>query len=86
INLHFTEEMLNQKFAKQRAIQLKYDPVHQAKLKRKDIEKRRAEAEQNMDEEEVARCDDELQALENGAANGGTKIAPKVKAKDQASP
>ncbi|KAM3425333.1 RNA polymerase-associated protein RTF1 [Cercospora zeina] len=86
INLHFTEDMLNQKFAKQRAIQLKHDPAHQAKLKRKDIEKRRAEAEQNMDEKELARCDAELQALENGAANGGTKIAPKVKAKDQASP
>ena len=86
IDIQFTEDMLNQKFSKQRAIQLKYDPVHQAKQKRKDIQRRRAEAEQNMDEEEIARCDAELEALENGAANGGPKIAPKVKAKDHASP
>lgn len=86
LDMQFTEEMLNQKFSKQRAIQLKYDPVHQAKLKRKDIQRRRAEAEQNMDEEEMARCDAELEALENGAANGGPKTAPKVKAKDHASP
>ncbi|KAI5359557.1 putative Plus-3 domain, Plus3-like superfamily protein [Septoria linicola] len=86
LNITFTEEKLNQKFAKQREIQMKYDPVHQAKQKRKDIQRRRAEAEQNSDEEEIARCDAELEALENGAVNGGPKIVAKVKAKDHASP
>lgn len=73
----FTEQTLQEKFAKQRAMEHKYDPANLAKQKRKDIETRRAEAEQNGDEEEVARCEAELQALNNSAsnANGAVKIS-----------
>lgn len=73
LNQHFTEETLQQKFAKQRAMELKYDPVHAARQKRKEISRRREEAEANGDEEEVARCDAELEALDNAAANGVVK-------------
>ncbi|KXT13552.1 hypothetical protein AC579_1403 [Pseudocercospora musae] len=74
----FTEQSLQEKFAKQRAIQLKYDPVHQAREKRKNIERRRAEAEEAQDEEEVARCDAELEALDNGSANGISAVKAKA--------
>lgn len=76
LDLKFTEETLQKKFAKQRAMEHKYDPVHVAKQKRKDIHARRVEAEQNGDEEEIARCDAELEALDNSAsnANGAVKI------------
>lgn len=78
LNQKFTEETLQEKFAKQRAMELKYDPVHIAKEKRKDINKRRAEAVENEDDEEVARCDAELEALDNSSsnANGAVKIKP----------
>ncbi|KAK4503491.1 hypothetical protein PRZ48_004406 [Zasmidium cellare] len=77
INQKFTEETLQAKFTKQKAMQQKYNPAHIAKQKRIDINKRRAEAEENGDEEEVARCDAELQALDNSAsnANGAVKIS-----------
>ncbi|KAF2169097.1 hypothetical protein M409DRAFT_64883 [Zasmidium cellare ATCC 36951] len=77
IDQKFTEQTLQEKFAKQRAMEQKYNPAHIAKQKRSDIQKRRAEAEDNGDEEEVARCDAELQALENSAsnANGAVKIS-----------
>lgn len=70
LNQHFTEETLQLKFAKQRAMELKYDPVHAARQKRKDISRRREEAEANGDGEEIARCDAELDILDNAAANG----------------
>lgn len=76
LNQHFTEETLQQKFAKQRAMELKYDPVHAARQKRKDIHRRRDEAEANGDDEEIARCDAELEALDNAAANGAAKPKP----------
>lgn len=72
INTNFTEETLQQKFAKQRAVELKHDPVHMAKQKRRDIARRRAEAEQNGDEEEIQRCDEELEALDS-TSNGTVK-------------
>lgn len=73
LNQHFTEESLQQKFAKQRAMELKYDPIHAARQKRKDINRRREDAEANGDEEEIVRCDAELEALDNAAANGAAK-------------
>lgn len=85
IDTKFNEQLLNQKFAKQRAIELKYDPVHQAKLKRKDLKTRRAEAEQNGDEEEVARLDAKLEELDNQAANGTPSVV-KVKSSATSSP
>lgn len=86
LQTQFTEETLQDKFAKQRAIQLKYDPVHQARQKRKDLEKRRIEAEEAQNEEEVARCDAELEDLDNGTANGISAVKVKsspVKPVDQ---
>lgn len=78
LNQKFTEDSLQIKFAKQRAMELKFDPAHIARQKRKDIAKRRADAEQNGDEEEIARCDSELEALDNSAANtnGAVKAKP----------
>lgn len=78
LNQKFTEDSLQIKFAKQRAMELKFDPVHIAKQKRKDIAKRRAGAEQNGDEEEIARCDSELEALDNSTTNmnGAVKAKP----------
>lgn len=73
LNQHFTEETLQQKFANQRAMELKYDPVHAARQKRKDIHRRREDAEANGDDEEIARCNAELEALDNAAANGAVK-------------
>jgi RNA polymerase-associated protein RTF1 len=78
LNTKFTDELLSQKFAKQRNIALKYDPVHQANIKRKEIQKRRAEAEQQMDEEEIARCDAKLEDLDNEAANGISAVKAKI--------
>ncbi|EME46312.1 hypothetical protein DOTSEDRAFT_70340 [Dothistroma septosporum NZE10] len=80
LNQKFTEDSLQIKFAKQRAMELKFDPVHIVKQKRKDIAKRRAEAKQIGDEEEIARCDSELEALDNSAAstNGAAKVKPAI--------
>ncbi|CAK3943634.1 RNA polymerase-associated RTF1 [Lecanosticta acicola] len=77
LNTQFTEETLQQKFANQRAMELKHDPVHVAKQKRKGIARRRAEAEQNGDEEEIQRCDEELEALDNSASNMNGAVKPK---------
>lgn len=70
LNTQFTEDSLQQKLSKRDAMQKKYDPVHAAKQKRNAINIRRKEAEANGDEEELARCDAELEALDNAAANG----------------
>ena len=83
LNQRFTEETLQLKFAKQRAMELKHDPVHSAKVKRDAIKKRQLEAEENGDLDEIARCDSELAALENSLANAngayGAKLNPAKK-------
>lgn len=78
LNQNFTEETLQIKFAKQRAMEQKYDPIHIAKQKRKDITKRRYEAELSGDQEEVARCDSELEALDNAGSSMNGASKPKL--------
>lgn len=68
LHTNFTEETLQLKFNKQRAMQLKHDPVHMARVKREAIEKRRVEARESGDTEELEKCDAELTALMNGTA------------------
>lgn len=72
LNPVWTEQVLQEKFAKQRAMQKRLDPSNAAKAKRDEIMKRKAEAEDTGDEEELARCDAELAALENSTTNGST--------------
>jgi RNA polymerase-associated protein RTF1 len=68
LNTDWTDEMLSKKFAKQREMQAKHDPVNVARTKRQAIEKRKAQAEESGDAEEVMRCDAELAALENNSS------------------
>lgn len=69
LNPDWTETVLQTKFAKQRAMEKRLDPANIAKAKHEAILKRKADAEETNDEEELARCDAELAALEN-TANG----------------
>lgn len=87
-NTSFTEDSLQQKFAKQRAIELKYDPANAARLKREAIEKRRAAAELDNDLDELAKCDSELAALENSgpASNGSTTTSAATAIRPKPSP
>lgn len=78
LNQNFTEETLQIKFAKQRAMEQKYDPVHIAKQKRRDVTKRRHEAELAGDAEEVLRCDAELEALDNTGSSVNGSGKPKL--------
>lgn len=70
LNPAWTEDVLQQKFSKQRAMQKRLDPSNAAKSKRDAIMTRKAEAEDTGDEEEIARCDAELAALDNSNTNG----------------
>lgn len=51
----------------------KYDPANAANLQREKINKRRAEAQDDDDMDEVAKCDAELAALENQKLNGSSQ-------------
>lgn len=73
----WSEEDINAKLRNRSAMQRKLDPANVAKSKRAAVEQRRAKAEEECDEEELAKCDAELAALENNAMNGNTAIRPK---------
>ena len=80
LNVEWTDSVLQGKFARQRAMERKVDPANAAKVKREAILKRRNEAEDQGDEEEVRRCEAELAGLENNAMNGNGESAA-IKAK-----
>ncbi|KAK5120627.1 hypothetical protein LTR85_005985 [Meristemomyces frigidus] len=67
LNTEWTDELLSKKFANQRAMERKHDPANAARLKREKIVKRKMEAEEGGDAEEIMRCDAELAALENSS-------------------
>jgi len=69
LNMKWSEEQISAKIAKQRAMERKYDPANASRLKREKINKRRLEAEESGDADEVMKCDAELAALDNGMAN-----------------
>ena len=77
LNIKWDDAAVNTKFAKMAAMQKKVDPANIAKAKRDAIELRKAKAEEDKDEEELAKCEAELAALENIAPNGGSAIKPK---------
>lgn len=70
LNMQWTEEQISAKINKQRSMERKYDPANIARTKRESVNKRRIEAEQADDVDEVLKCDAELAALENNSANG----------------
>lgn len=78
--IDWTDEKLSQKFAKQKAMQIRCDPANVAKIKREKIEKKMADAQETGDAEEVVRCEAELVALTNSSANAngtnGVKAPP----------
>lgn len=79
LNVQWTEEVVNKKFANMAAMQKRTDPANIAKAKRKGIEERKAKAEEEGDEAEVAKCEDELAAMDSKeeALNGhATKPKP----------
>ncbi|GAB1740210.1 hypothetical protein NU219Hw_g5326t1 [Hortaea werneckii] len=69
LNTQWDDNTLSLKFAKQKAMAIRCDPANAAKIKLEKIQKRKADAEEAGDEEEVARCEAELAALENSSAN-----------------
>ena len=80
LNVQWTDPVLAGKFARQKEMERRTDPANAAKAKREGIEKRKAEAENNNDSEEAARCDAELAALDlnASAANGSVTAAAAV--------
>ncbi|KAK3679019.1 RNA polymerase-associated protein rtf1 [Recurvomyces mirabilis] len=72
LNINWTDEMIGKKLANQRTMEKKFDPANQARVKREKIHKRKLEAEESGDADEVVRCDAELAALENNAQNSST--------------
>ena len=81
LNINWTEEMLQKKFSKQRAMERKLDPANVMKTKRDAILMRKAAAEESEDLEEVSRCEAELAALANQAASNGVNGMSAMKAK-----
>jgi hypothetical protein len=71
LNHNWTDDDIQSKISKQRAMEKKYDPANAANLQREKINKRRSIAQEEDDAEEVAKCDAELAALENLKLNGG---------------
>lgn len=69
LNTQWDDNTLSLKFAKQKAMAIRCDPANAAKIKLEKIQKRKADAEEAGDDEEVARCEAELAALENSSAN-----------------
>lgn len=67
LNITWTDDLLSKKFANQRAMAHKHDPANAARLKRERIAKRKLEAEESGDADEIMRCDAELAALENSS-------------------
>lgn len=79
LNIEWTDARLTEKFAKQRAMQRKYDPAHIARQKTEALTRRRLDAETSGDMDEVARCDAELAALANSGVstvNGALRSSP----------
>lgn len=70
LNRQWTEDDIQNKINKQRAMADKYSPANQAKLQMEKLTKRRTIAEEEGDDEEVARCDAEIATLQNGQSNG----------------
>lgn len=77
LNVQWTEGAINAKFAKISAMQKKLDPANIAKAKREAVEQRKAKAEEDGDEEELAKCEAELAALDEVAHNGSSALKPK---------
>lgn len=72
LNHNWTEEDIQSKINKQRAMAKKHDPANALNLQREKINKRRTIAQENDDAEEVAKCDAELASLENQRLNPPT--------------
>lgn len=77
LNHNWTDDDIQSKISKQRAMEKKYDPANAANLQREKINKRRAIAQDEDDAEEVAKCDAELAALENQKLNGASRSQPR---------
>jgi RNA polymerase-associated protein RTF1 len=77
LNHNWTDDDIQSKISKQRAMEKKYDPANAANLQREKINKRRAIAQEEDDAEEVAKCDAELAALENQKLNGASRSQPR---------
>ena len=76
LNVEWTDVVLQGKFSRQREMERRVDPAHAAKIKKENILKRKTEAEDLGDMEEVSRCEAELAALENNAATANTNGSP----------
>ena len=72
LNTNWTDESIQQKLNNQKKMQEKHDPANVAARKRDAILKKRQQAQEDEDAEEVMKCDAELAALENRAMNMGT--------------
>ncbi|KAH9819386.1 RNA polymerase II C-terminal domain phosphoserine binding [Teratosphaeria destructans] len=80
--IKWDDGLLSQKFSNMKRMERKLDPANIAQRKRDDVEKRKLEAQESGDADEVMRCDAELAALQNNsstAVNGhanGTRALP----------
>ena len=70
LNHQWTEDDIQNKINKQRAMAEKHSPANQARLQVEKLENRRTIAEEEGDDGEVARCDVEIAALQNSQSNG----------------
>lgn len=84
LNITWNDTHLAYKFNKMSAMQKKLDPANIAKAKREAVEQRRAKAENDGDEEELAKCEAELTALDENAATNGNTVKPKLSPMKQA--
>lgn len=71
LNTQFNDAMISAKLANQNAMERKFDPVNIAKAKKEKILKRRQQAEEDGNADEVIACDAELAALENSSQTSG---------------
>ena len=80
LEVKWTDDVLQGKFARQKDMERRTNPANAAAVKKESIEKQKAKAEEAGDEEEIARCEAELAALENNATNGSSAtLTPGVK-------
>lgn len=76
IDVQWTDEVLQGKFARQREMEKRTDPANAVKIKIEAILKRKGDAEEAGDDEEVNRCEAELIALANNASTNGSGKGP----------
>lgn len=70
LNRSWTDNDIQAKINKQKAIEKKYDPANAANLAREKILNRRKQAEENGDYDEISRCEAELAAFQVNSTNG----------------